>query len=78
MSVRFEKEQVRVTDNVRGGRNEDTAHKIGEALTGGKSQTGYLAVRLSHSTLRCPHPRKHIHILHLHHLHTATSESSTH
>ena len=29
-----------------GGRNGngDTAHKIGEALTGGKSQTGYLAV----------------------------------
>jgi hypothetical protein len=43
MSVSFQKETVRgpapFVDN--GG---DTAHKIGEALTGGKSQTGYLAV----------------------------------
>ena len=43
MSVAFQKETVRgpapLVDN-RG----DTAHKLGEALTGGKSQTGYLAV----------------------------------
>jgi hypothetical protein len=46
MSVRFEKEQVRTTAPlIPGGRDETTAHKIGEALTGGKQQTGYLAVR---------------------------------
>jgi hypothetical protein len=44
MSVKFEKEQVRTTAPVV-GRDESTAHKIGEALTGGKQQTGYLAVR---------------------------------
>lgn len=44
MSVKFEKEQVRVTEGTR-GRAEDTAHKIGEALTGGKAQSGYLAVK---------------------------------
>ena len=43
MSVKFEKEQVRATEGVV-GRNQDTAHKIGEALTGGKQQSGYLAV----------------------------------
>ncbi|KAJ4546556.1 hypothetical protein HRR78_005557 [Exophiala dermatitidis] len=47
MSVKFEKEQVRATAPfVPGGRDETTAHKIGEALTGGKQQTGYLAVRV--------------------------------
>lgn len=44
MSVKFEKETIRGTAPlVPGGRNEGTAHKIGEALTGGNSQTGYLA-----------------------------------
>lgn len=45
MSVKFEKEQVRVTEGIV-GRDGSTAHKIGEALTGGKQQTGYLAVYL--------------------------------
>jgi hypothetical protein len=46
MSVKFEKETVR-TAPVPGPKagKEDTMHKIGEAVTGGKSQTGYLAVR---------------------------------
>jgi hypothetical protein len=43
MSVSFQRETTRgpapLLDN--GG---DTAHKIGEVLTGGKSHTGYLAV----------------------------------
>lgn len=43
MSVTFEKQTVRNSAPVV-GRDNDTAHKIGEALTGGKSQTGYLAV----------------------------------
>ena len=45
MSVKFEKETIR-TAPVPGARagKEDTMHKIGEAITGGKSQTGYLAV----------------------------------
>jgi hypothetical protein len=45
MSVKFEKETVRTAQvpGVRGAK-EDTMHKIGEAVTGGKSQTGYLAV----------------------------------
>ena len=45
MSVKFEKETVR-TAAVPGPRagKEDTIHKIGESITGGKSQTGYLAV----------------------------------
>ena len=53
MSVKFEKETVRTSnvsglkdslkDGLKGGK-EDTLHKIGEAVTGGKSQTGYLAV----------------------------------
>ena len=58
MSVKFEKEQVRVSQNVNQGgmqgmqgmkgmkgKDETTAHKIGEALTGGNQQQGYLAVR---------------------------------
>lgn len=44
MSVKFEKEQVRVTEGVV-GRDQTTAHKIGEALTGGQQRKGYLAVR---------------------------------
>lgn len=43
MSVKFEKETVRNTP-IPGGRKEDIAQKMGQALTGGKSQTGYLAV----------------------------------
>ena len=43
MSVKFEKETVRNAP-VPGNRKEDVAHKLGEALTGGKSQNGYLAV----------------------------------
>ena len=40
MSVKFESEQIRSV-----GKDESTARKIGEALTGGKQNTGYLAVR---------------------------------
>jgi hypothetical protein len=45
MSVKIAKETVRTAPipGIRGG-NEDTMHKIAEAVTGGKSQTGYLAV----------------------------------
>ena len=43
MSVKFEKETVRET-SLPGGRKHDLAHEIGEKFTGGKSQTGYLAV----------------------------------
>ena len=43
MSVKFEKETIRGKAPL-AGNGGDTAHKIGEALTGGKSQTGYLAV----------------------------------
>jgi len=46
MSVRFEQEQVRTTAPLVGGRNETAAHKIGEALTGGNTQKGYLAAYL--------------------------------
>jgi len=45
MSVKFEKETVRGTAPLV-GRDGDTAHRIGEALTGGNSQTGYLAAYL--------------------------------
>ncbi|KAI4123928.1 MAG: hypothetical protein LQ347_005940 [Umbilicaria vellea] len=45
MSVKFEKETVRDTP-IPGGRREDVAQKMGQALTGGKSQTGYLAAYL--------------------------------
>lgn len=45
MSVKFQQETVRTQGNILpGGRDESTAHKIGEALTGGHQQTGYLAV----------------------------------
>lgn len=45
MSVKFEKETVRTAliPDLSAGK-EDTIHKIGEAVTGGKSQIGYLAV----------------------------------
>ena len=55
MSVRFEKETVRNAP-VPGQRQEDVAHKIGERLTGGKSTTGYLAVRV----ILIPGTRKHL------------------
>ena len=45
MSVKFEKETVRDTP-IPGGRREDVAQKVGQSLTGGKSQTGYLAVSM--------------------------------
>ncbi|RVX75155.1 hypothetical protein B0A52_01432 [Exophiala mesophila] len=41
MSVKFESEQIRSV-----GKDESTARKIGEALTGGKQNTGYLAAYL--------------------------------
>jgi hypothetical protein len=45
MSVKIEKETVRTAPIPGiGGAKEDTMHKIAEAVTGGKSQTGYLAV----------------------------------
>jgi hypothetical protein len=45
MSVKIEKETVRTAPvpGIRGAK-EDTMHKIAEAVTGGKGQTGYLAV----------------------------------
>lgn len=47
MSVKFEKETVRTAPvpGLNAGK-EDTMHKIAEMVTGGKSQTGYLAVWL--------------------------------
>ena len=44
MSVKFEKETIREAP-IAGGRKVDFAHEVGEKLTGGESQTGYLAVR---------------------------------
>lgn len=59
MSVKFQEEQVRTTTQpFVGGRNETTAHKIGEALTGGEQQKGYLAVRVDtnpHNAITCSH-----------------------
>lgn len=43
MSVKFQEETVRAVANA-GGKPEDLAHRVGERLTGGKTQTGYLAV----------------------------------
>lgn len=45
MSVKFEKETVREAP-IAGGRKVDFAHEVGEKLTGGESQTGYLAAYL--------------------------------
>lgn len=47
MSVKFEKETVRTAPvpGLNAGK-EDTMHKIAEMVTGGKSQTGYLAAYL--------------------------------
>ena len=50
MSVKFEKETVREAP-VPGGRKVDFAHEIGEKLTGGESQTGYLAVSAADDSL---------------------------
>ena len=44
MSVKFEKETVR-TAPIPGDKQTDIVHKVGETLTGGKTKTGYLAVR---------------------------------
>ena len=43
MSVKFEKETIRDTP-IPGGRKVGFAHEVGEKLTGGESQVGYLAV----------------------------------
>lgn len=42
MSVKFEKETVKTVTKA----GEDLAVKVGEKLTGGKAQNGYLAVCL--------------------------------
>jgi hypothetical protein len=53
MSVKFQKEVIRDTvvdgavNGVKGGKKEDLAHVVGNVLTGGKSNTGYMAVCLS-------------------------------
>jgi hypothetical protein len=59
MSVKFQKEVIRdtVVDGVTNGatkfgKKDDLVHSVGEALTGGKSNTGYLAVGSVHVTLR--------------------------
>lgn len=44
MSVKFEKETVREAP-IPGGRKQTFVHEVGERLTGGESQKGYLAVR---------------------------------
>ncbi|GLI74168.1 hypothetical protein PoHVEF18_002402 [Penicillium ochrochloron] len=52
MSVKFQEETVRA---VTGGKSEDLAHRVGERLTGGKTQTGYLQAylkQLQHNPLR--------------------------
>src|SRR5277367_2627784 len=67
MSVKFQKETVSGTAPLV-GRDNDTVHKIGEALTGGKSQTGYLAVS------RVPCQRTRPKLIH-HHRHTFSSSS---
>ncbi|KAJ5227409.1 uncharacterized protein N7469_007415 [Penicillium citrinum] len=54
MSVKFQEETVRAVANA-GGKPEDLAHRVGERLTGGKTQTGYLAAylkQLQHNPLR--------------------------
>lgn len=45
MNVKFQEKTVRATAPIV-GRDESTAHKLGEALTGGNKQTGYLAAYL--------------------------------
>jgi hypothetical protein len=61
MSVTFEKETVRSSAPL-ASRDNDTVHKIGEALTGGKSQTGYLAVSRVIKYLELSHTRSFRHI----------------
>jgi hypothetical protein len=57
MSVKFEKESVKLTEaasaaaGVAGGK-EDLAHQVGKALTKGGGANGYLAV--GSSQLSCP------------------------
>lgn len=54
MSVKFEKETVRETSLPAGRKHHHgLAHELGEKITGGKSQTGYLAVR----STPCPPPK---------------------
>ena len=53
MSVKFEKETVRNAP-IPGGKETDVAHKLGEKLTGGKSQTGYLAVSVVRGSVAQP------------------------
>lgn len=79
MSVRFQEEQVRTTTTgnpnaPQGFRNRDetTAHRIGEALTGGESQKGYLAVSWKHQ-----HHRR-CHMLIASHRPTSNNSSPTH
>lgn len=51
MSVKFEKETIRDTP-LPGGRSGNVAQKMDQALTGGKPQAGYLAVRTIRSNFR--------------------------
>ncbi|CAL5873226.1 uncharacterized protein PFLUO_LOCUS7495 [Penicillium psychrofluorescens] len=44
MSVKFQEQSFRT---VAGGKPEDLAHRVGERLTGGKTQAGYLAAYLA-------------------------------
>lgn len=44
MSVKFQEETVRTVTQAAGGKPEDLVHRIGDRLTGGKGQTGYLQV----------------------------------
>jgi hypothetical protein len=44
MSVKFQQETVRTTKGKSEDLAHDLAHKVGERLTGGKTQSGYLAV----------------------------------
>jgi hypothetical protein len=56
MSVKFQEETIRAVANA-GGKPEDLAHRVGERLTGGKTQAGYLAVcRSAHPRLRWTRP----------------------
>lgn len=50
MSVKFEKETIRESP-IPGGRKQTFAHEVGERLTGGESQTGYLAVRRTYAVI---------------------------
>lgn len=54
MSVKFEKETIRDT-SVHGGLRHDVLHKVGERLSGGQSQKGYLAVRAADVSMDIGH-----------------------